>query len=302
MFYLIKRIVKTGWLSFKRNGWLSLATIVILVLSISIFLGILIFNQMSKAVIEALKEKVDVSIYFSKDTPEEDILKIREELLTRPEVSKIDYISSQRALELFTEKRKTDPLMTEILQELGENPLSPSLNIKTKSTNDYNNLIEYLQSASFKDKLTSIDLLENQKVIERLNRLSAGLNLASLLVEIILTLVAIIIAFNTIRMAIYSLREEIAIMRLVGATNSFIRWPFIINGLICALIAVFLTFLIFIPLIIGFSSKISVLVPGFSLAGYFFGSFFLIFLYTLLFAIFISIISSYLAILKYLKI
>jgi len=302
MFNLIKRIIKTGWLSFRRNGWLSVATIVILVLSISIFLGILIFNRMSKAVIQTLKEKVDVSIYFSKDTPEEDILKIREELLTRPEVSKIDYISSQRALELFTEKRKTDPLISEVLQELGENPLSPSLNIKTKNTQDYAALVDYLQNAPFKDKLTSIDLLENQKVIERLNHLGRGLNLASLLIEIILSLVAVIIAFNTIRMAIYSLREEIAIMRLVGATNSFIRWPFVINGLICALIAVFITLLIFIPLVIVFSPKVSALVPGFSLAGYFFGSFFLIFLYALLFSIFISVVSSYLAILKYLKI
>jgi len=299
---LIKRIFKYAWQSFRRNGWLSAATITVIVLSIFIFSGALILNQTSNIVIKSIKDKVDISIYFKNDMPEEDIFKIKDEIGTVEGVARVDYISQQKALEIFKEQRKSDPLISRALEELGENPLSASLNIKARKSEDYPKIVNYLENAPFKDRLITIDLAQNQKIINRLNALTRGLKSGSLILDFILTFVAIIVAFNTIRMAIYSLREEITIMRLTGASNWFIRGPFLVNGIFYGVLAAVITMIIYIPLVLWFSPKISAFVSGFNLNNYFFGHFFELLGLQLFFGIVIGLVSSFIAIAKYLKV
>jgi len=215
----LKRIFKSGYDNFKRNSWLSVATIITMVLSIMLLTGTLLLNYGSNAFVKEIQNKVDVSIYFKTDVAESDILKIQEELANLDTVSKVEYTSREKALQDFREKSAKDQIILQTLAEIGDNPLSASLNIKAKKPGDYTPIINYIESSLFKDKLLSVDFTENKLLIDRANSLSFGLKTSTIILTVILSSVAIVVAFNTIRMAIHSAGEELKIMNLVGGSN-----------------------------------------------------------------------------------
>ncbi|MDD2677891.1 MAG: permease-like cell division protein FtsX [Candidatus Paceibacterota bacterium] len=302
MFNTIKRIYKTAWQGIVRNKWLSFACIAMMVISLLIFSSVLIFFNTANKMITILKDKADISLYFKRDIPSEDILRIRDELIGRPEIAKIEYVSQEAALKNFQEKSQKNPTIQKALEGLGENPLSAHLNIKAKNPSDYQKIIEYANNSPFKDKLITVDLSENQKVIEKINLLAQGIKLGSVLLIFVLTALSVIITFNTIRMAIYSLKEEIEIMKLVGASSWFIRGPFIMEGIIQGLIASLAATLVFMPLIFWLDPKIEYMVSGLGIGLYFWSHFWYIFLYQTVFSLITAAISSFLAINKYLKV
>lgn len=302
MFVVIKRVFRTAWQGLVRNNWLSFACIAMLTISLMIFSSILIFNNASNNLINILKEKMDISIYFKRDVPEEDILRIRDDLIGNEKIAKIEYISQEEALKIFEQKSNRNPAIKKALDKLGENPLAASLNIKAKDTAYYTTIIDDINNSAFKDKLITVDLMENQSVIKRINSLSTGIKLSSLLAIIVAAILSILISFNTIRMAIYSLKGEIEIMKLVGASNWFIRWPFLLEGAIQGLIASLIAILILMPLIMWISPKAESFISEINVSLYFWSHFWYIFLYQTLFGIFLGIVASFWAINKYLKI
>lgn len=302
MFTYIKRILRTFWQGIVRNKSLFFACVLMMTLSLIIFSTTIIFRGISLKLVNLLKDKMDLSLYLEKDLPEEDILKIRDELLKLNEVEKIEYVSQEEALKTFKERNKTNRILQKVLEELGENPLSASLNIKAKDTKDYQLIINYIENSSFKDKLIDINLYENQKIIERLDRLTTAFQLISVLVISVLVILSIIITFNTIRMAIYSLRQEIEIMKLVGASLWFIRGPFLIQGIFQGLVASFIALLVVIPLFFWLGPKIENFAPEIQLYSYFWSNFLNLFLYQTIFGVALGLVSSYWAVNKYLKI
>jgi cell division transport system permease protein len=302
MIATLKRMFKTAWQGMKRNSWLSIACIVMMTLSLLIFSSILIFNHAVNILINTLKEKMDISIYFKTDVPEEDILKIRDELLSDEAIAKINYVSRAEALKAFEERSKYNPTIQKALDELGENPLAASLNIKAKKTEDYNTIIESVKNSVFKDKLITVDLAENQKVVARVDALARAVKIGSLFAISVLACLSFIIGFNTIRMAIYSLKEEIEIMKLVGASNWFVRGPFLLEGALQGFIASISATIIFSLLLLVFGGKIENFVPGIGLSAYFWSHFWFIFFLQTAFGIFLGIISSFWALNHYLKI
>jgi len=302
MIAILKRMFKTAWQGMKRNNWLSIACIVMMTLSLLIFSSILIFNHAANTLVNTLQEKMDISIYFKTDVPEEDILKIRDELLSDETIVKINYVSKEEALKAFEERSKYNPTIQKALDELGENPLAASLNIKAKKTEDYNTIIESVNNSSFKDKLITVDLAENQKVVSRVDALARAVKIGSLFAISILACLSFIIGFNTIRMAIYSLKEEIEIMKLVGASNWFVRGPFLLEGALQGFIASISTTVIFSLLLLVFGGRIENFVPGIGLSVYFWSHFWFIFFLQTAFGIFLGIISSFWALNHYLEI
>jgi len=302
MFANLKRIFKTAWQGINRNSWLTIACIVMMVISLTLFTSIIIFNYAANYLINYLKEKVDISLYFKTDVPEEDILKIRDELLGREEILSIDYISKEEALKKFEKRTSSNPLIKKALEELGENPLASSLNIKARGTEQYQKIAKDIENAPFKDKLITIDLAENQRVINQIHSLAKAMKWGSFLTMGVLVFISLVIGFNTIRMAIYALHEEIEIMKLVGATFWFIRWPFLLEGALQGFFASLIALAVFIPLIIWLSPKVEMIFAGFNLASYFWANLGFIFLIQTAFGMFLGIVSSFLAINRYLKI
>lgn len=302
MLIIIKRIFQTAFNGLKRNSWLTIACIIMMVISLTMFTSILIFNYASNYLIDYLKNKVDISLYFKPEIPEEDILKIRDELLGKEEILSIEYVSKEEALKKFKERTSSNPLIKKALEELGENPLTSSLNIKARGTHEYQKIVQDIERAPFKDKLITIDLAENQRVINQIHSLTKATKMGSLIAMGVLTFISLIIGFNTIRMAIYALHEEIEIMKLVGATPWFIRWPFLLEGAMQGIISSIITLLIFVPLIIWLSPRLEMLFIGFHLKQYFLDNIAFIFLIQTAFGIFLGVISSFLAINRYLRV
>jgi len=296
------RIIKYGFLGFWRNGWLSTATLSIIVLALLVFEGLIISNVLTKTALTSLQEKIDISIYFKSNTSEDDILKIKKSLESLAEVKGVEYISRDRALEIFKERHKDDPTITQSLEELKENPLLASLNIKAHDPKEYATIADYLEKADFKVWFEKVTYAQNAIVIERLGRIIDTAEKGGLILIIFLALIAVLITFNTIRLAIYSSREEIGIMRLVGASNSFIRGPYVVEGIIYGLVAGILSVIIALPIIYFVSPYVKIFISEMNLWNYFTAHLIGILGYQLLFGVGLGVISSVIAIRKYLRI
>ena len=297
----LKRVFKKGKSIFKRNGWLTIATVITMFLSILVFTGVLIMNYTSNKFVTSLKDKIDISIYFKSAIEESEILVVQEQLGKVEGVVKTEYISIDKALEFFKEKYGHNEVLLKALEEIGENPLSASLNIKIKDSNDYEKILAYIETAVFKDKLVNINFTENRDLLNKTTSLINSLRIGSMVITVVLTAVAVIVAFNTIRIAIYSMREEINIMKLVGATNWFVRGPFVLAGCFYGIIAALLSAICYIPLILTIGRKFDAFLGNISITGYFFSNIFILILAQIGFGMVIGIIASVFAVSKYLE-
>lgn len=297
----LKRIIKAGWIGFSRNRALSIATIFIMVMIICLATSLVLLQGVAGFLITDLQEKIDISVYFKEDSPEQDILRVKEEVSKIPEVKSVEYISKEECLNRFSQKHKQDPLLMDSLQELGLNPFLPALNIRAWQASQYAAVVSFLEKDSFESIIEKIDYYERKPIIERLFKVTSDVNKAGVIFSIVLASVAVLVAFNTIRLAIYSSREEISVMRLVGASNWFIRGPFIAQGVIVGLISIIISLLAFILSCYFLTPKIQTIIPGFNLFSYFSSQLSTIFYVQLATGIGLGIISSVIAIRKYLE-
>ncbi len=302
MFTLIKRIFRSGWQSLTRNGGMIAANIFIMTMAISVITSLFLFKDVSQFLISSIQEKVDVSVYFKYETAEEDVLKVKEEINKIPEVKEVNYVPKEEALKRFTEKHGDNPILMESLAEVGINPFLASLGIKAFRAQQYEAVVSFLEKPQFNSLIEKIDYHERKPVIESIYSLTSNFDRAGIVFSIILALVAILVAFNTIRLSIYNSREEIKIQRLVGASNWFIRGPFLVQGAICGFFAALICLSLFALLTWGLNSKAEVLFPGLGLFGFFVSSFWLILLIQLLTGIILGIFSSLIAVKRYLRV
>jgi len=298
---LIQRIINFGWQNFKRQKPLALATTSVLILSTTLISGLFLFHGISGKVIDLLKERADLSIYFLTEVSEQEILKIKEDLSQFPEIKSIKYVSREEALERFIERHKKTPFLMEALSEVGENPLQASLNVKTFQAHQYAAVASFLENAPFKNLIDKVNLYQNQRIIEKIFSISSTLKRIGILLSLILAAITILVVFSLIRLSIFASREEISIMKLVGAPNLAIKGPFLVQGAIAGILATFFAFLLTFLFCFTFSSKVSIVFPGFNLFGFFLSNLWLIFLFQLFSGVGLGILSSLFAIRKYLE-
>ena len=297
----IIRIIKYGLQNFRRNAWLSTATIAIMVMTLLVFMGLIIFNVMTGTVIKSIQDKIDVSVYFKNDSPEDEILRIKSTLETLPEVKSIEYVSKDKALEIFKERHKDDATISQALQQLSENPLLASLNIKARQTEEYAIVAAYLNNESISMFVERVTYSQNATIINRLGKILSTAKKAGIALTAFMSLVAILITFNAIRLAIYSSRENVAIMRLVGGSNFFIRGPFLVEGILYGIVSAVFSMLLLVPVAYWASPYLSVLAPEINFWSYFTSNFISLLFYQLLFGVGLGLISSFIAVGKYLK-
>ncbi len=298
----LKRVIRSGLHSFWRNRWISTATISIMVITLGLITNLFLVSVVADNILKDLEAKVDISVYFKLVTSESEILKIKGELEGLSDVKNVEYVSRELALAKFEEGHKNNPLIIKSLEELGENPLEASLNIKAKLIDNYEAIASFLESPRFAALVDTVNYRQNQQVIEKLSSILSTIRKSGLVAILVLGLVAVLVTFNTIRLTIYSMREEIGVMRLVGASNWYIRGPFIVEGVLHGLLASVVTMIIFYPLVLFVSPKISAFLSGIDIAAYFKQNFWQIFLLQTLVGIFLGVISSLIAMRRYLKI
>lgn len=240
-FTTTKRLIKTGFTNFFRNIWLSLAATSVMTITLFIISTILVLYTLTNLSIENIKDKVGISAYFNNNTSEREILNIKAEIELMDEVESVEYIPKTVAREQFIELHKNEPLLLETLQEFkdSENPLPNSFAIKAKQLTDYAAITSTLQSDRYAPYFDRIR--DNSKVIDRLFNITDTITKLGIVLTAVFVIVTIMVMFNTIRLTIYNRRQEVEIMRLVGATNSYIRMPFLIEGIMYGIIATIIT-------------------------------------------------------------
>ena len=301
MFTSFKRIIKWGLTNFWRNGWLSTATVSIMTLTLLVITVLLMLNVVANAVLSNLENKIDISVYFKLDASEEEILKVKSQIEKLQEVENVSYVSQNDALMNFKEKHKDNPVLLQSLQELEFNPLEASLNIKARQANQYASINQFLESVYYKDLVDKVNYMQNKDIIEKLNKIITDVKTGGMGLSLLLALIVFLVTFNSIRLAIYSSREEINVMKLVGAGKWFIRGPFFVEGVLYGLVATIITILILYPLFYFLSPKVSGFLPIGDVFSYFKTNLLSFFLLLLTVGVVLGGFSTMIAVRKYLR-
>lgn len=299
------RIIRSGFNNFKRSGLISFASILVVTITLSVIATMLLVQAVLGNALADIQNKVDVTIYFTTDADEASILDMKSSIEQFPEVANVTYTSADDSLTDFRTRHQDDYLTTQALDELGTNPLGASLTIHAKDTTNYESIVKLLENDGTlaKDNASIIDKInysQNKDIIDRLNAIIAGARRLGLLVTTVLILVSIIITLNTIRLTIYFAREEISVMRLVGADNKYIRGPFVVEGILYGIIATLITMLLFAGITYWLGRSMSDFL-GVNLFSYYLSNFFQMLIIILFSGIVLGSISSALAIRRYLR-
>ncbi len=232
MITTLYRLIKTGFTNFFRNGWLSLASTIIMTLTLITISIFLILNIVLTQGIQTIQDKIDVSIYLNDSAKGQTVLNLQEELSNNPDVKKVKYVSKDEAKARYQEKFKDNPQLKESLEDSGENPLPASLEIKTYDPDKLESLLPIFEKEEYKSAVRKVSYKENKEVIDRLFKATEFIKKIGWGMAAAFIVTSLIIIFNAIRTAIYTHKDEIEIMKLVGANPWFIKWPFFIEGIL----------------------------------------------------------------------
>lgn len=304
---MFKRMCVAGAKNFARSGVVSFATVLIMTVTLSIIAALILLSGLLSFTLRSIEQKVDVSVYFVTSASEADILALKDKLSQLPEVASATYTSRDDALAEFRARHATDQLTLQALDELGDNPLGASLAIMAKDPSQYESIVNFLSNGSALSQNASsiidrVNYDQNKAVINRITAAIGAAEKAGLAVVILFALASIVIAFATIRLAIYTARDEIAVMRLVGASNAYIRGPFLVEGVIAGAIAALLALLIFYPATWYAGSATHAWLGGFDFFSYYRERFAMLFLVLLASGVILGGAASVLAVRRYLKI
>ena len=247
MFISGTRVFKFALTDFWRNLGLSLMTISILVLTYFSLNLLVIVNFFTETAIKVVENRVDISVYFGPEVSDERIMGVRSNVVSLPEVRDAIFVSRDEALERFKKNHADEPAILAALDEIGENPLGAVLIIKARDARNYKPILAALQGPAVSSLVEDKVVEDHQQLIDRLTGVTDKVQRAALGLSIVFALIALLIVFNTIRVSIYIHREEIAIMRLVGASSNFVRLPFLIETVMYNLVALAATAALILP-------------------------------------------------------
>lgn len=303
----LKRIIRGGFLNFWRNGTVSLASVLVMMVTL-IVIGLISFSSaILDNALAQLRSQIDVNVTFIDSANEDDVLSVKHALESLPQVSLVTYSTAEEVLKAFKERHVNDQTIMASLDEIDHNPFGPMLTIQARDPSEYQAISQFLQgdnvlSSSGVTIVDRINYLENKTAIDRLTKFIGAADKIGFSLTILMAVIAMLIAFNTIRLTIYMSKDEISVMRLVGASNNYIRGPFIVVGIIYGLVAGILTLLIFWPLTYWLGTSTESFFGGFNLFTYYMRNIVQFVLIILAAGVLFGGVSSLLAIRKYLKI
>lgn len=309
MFWIkIKRIIRAGFFSFWRNGFISLSSILVMVVTLFVIGSVIFSSVVLKSTLDQIKEKVDINVYFVTTAGENEILAMKKSLEQLPEVMPpVVYVTKEDALADFKKRHENDEFTLQALEELGENPLGATLNIKAKDPSQYESIARFIESKRTANVGTDsiidkVNYYQNKDAIDRLTKIINSANNLGLILTLFLVAISVLITFNTIRLVIYMSRDEISVMRLVGASDRYIRGPFFVAGAIYGFVSAIITLIVFYPITLWLGGKTADFFVGLNIFHYYLSNFGQIFLIIIGSGIAIGSISSYLAVRKYLRV
>jgi cell division transport system permease protein len=302
----IKRVTKAGFVNFWRNGFVSFASVLIMVVTLFTLGAVVFLGAILESSLIQLQSKVDINVYFTTDAPESDILNLKQSLEALPEVASVEYITREEALADFKERHADDQTILGALDELADNPLGAVFNIKAKETSQYETVATFLESpaalgAGEQTIIQDVNYNDNKAVIEKLSDIIDSTERLGFSLSIVLIVLSLIITFNTVRLAIYTAREEISVMRLVGASNTYVRSPFVVEGIMYGVVSGIIVLILFYPLTLWLGPTTERFFGSINIFQYYTEHFGQMFLIIIASGIGLGGISSYLAVRRYLR-
>jgi len=306
MFLLnLKRIFKSGFVNFWRNGVVSLSALLVMVITLIIISFVLFGGALLDHTLSELKDRVDINVNIATNVIEDDVLALQKQIENLPEVDFVEYISATKALELYRERHAEDEKILAALEELSDNPLGAVLNIKAKEPSQYESIQLFLEQNYPEGEIGSVvenvNYARKKEAIDSLNSIIGAAEQFGLLLTIIFVILSIIITLNTIRLAMYISRDEIKVMNLVGADHGYISGPFMVTGAMYGVVSAIFVLIALYPITFYVGPKIAPIFFDLNMFSYYvsnFGQFFLILFVS---GILIGTISSFFAINRYLK-
>lgn len=300
----LRRIFRTGFVQFWRNGVVSLSAVLVMVITLFVIGTVIFSSAMLKTSLVAIEDKVDINVYFVTSASEPEVLKIKESIEKLSEVEFVTYISRDVALENFREEHKDDQQTIDALDELDENPLGAALNIKAKEPSQYEQVANFLEQnyPAGSSVVERVNYFQNKKAIDQLGQIiDAGEKLGAI-ITVVFIIISILITLNTIRLAMFISKDEINVMKLVGASSNFITGPFLVTGAMYGLVSSVITLILFWPITYWLGPVTERFFVETNIFSYYISTFGQMFLIMVAAGIFIGSVSSYLAIKRYLRI
>src|ERR1700722_4359444 len=272
-----KRVARYGFIGFLRNGFVSFSAILVMTITLFVLAALLIGNAALGATLADLTNQVEVTVYFTPDATTDQIQTVQTDVQALPEVQSVTYISADQALADFQQRHANDQLTLQALNELTGNPLGAELQVRAKDPSQYAAIAQYLeaqqsQNTDIGPSIDKVDYQENQVASDRLTSIIETAKEIGIAIAVILGLASVLIAFNTIRLAIYTDRDEIAVMNLVGAAHWYVRGPFIISGVLYGVISGVIVLLLLYPIMAALGPGSQEFLGSFNVFTYFTGS------------------------------
>lgn len=295
-----RRVVKAGFVGFWRNAYVSLASIFVITVALFVIGSTMLIDQLLTVSLTQLQSKVDINVYFIPTAAQEEIDALTKSVKALPDVESVTYTSREDALSQYRTKNQNDSVAMQALEELKENPLGATIAIQAKETSQYESINQFLQEQK-SPVIDDINYVKNKESIDKLTGIIDAVKQASFVTLLVLIIAATVITFNTIRLAIYTAKEEISVMRLVGASNAYIRGPFMLQGVMYGVISGVLALLILYPIVLWLGPKTAAFFQ-LNIFDYFVNNFAYIFSVLIGIGVALGLVSSVLAITRYLRV
>lgn len=297
-----KRIFVMGFRNFWRNGWLSLAAVFVMVITLFILSLFIILNIGVDETVEAVTEKIDLSIQLDEGITKDKAQELITDIEKEEGIDSVYFKSKEEAWEEFKgSSEKNKEITSELTDE--DNPLWASLEVKVGDANKVQNVVDVAEQDKYDKVVDKVNYREKQAIFDNLITFTNFIKKAGLLLTIVFVTISFLIIFNTIRITIFSRREEVEIMKLVGATNWYVRAPFLFEGVLYGVIGAMISFAIIVSAFYAFYAVIShwTVISDSEKLMYFQRNLPLVLLTEMVVGSVIGIVSSYIAIRKHLK-
>lgn len=234
----VGRIIKTGFVNFFRNAWLAIAAMAMMLVTLTIVLFLIIANATFANTIKQITDKIDISVYLKDTVTTQQRDDLINKIKATPNVKSVDYLSKDDVLNTYIHDNANNPTLLSAISQT-ENPLPATIRIKPKDPNRINEIRDVLEQKDIKELQSDQTSYsgDRKEAIDKITTATRFLRETAFIGVVVFTLVSILIIFNTIQMAIFNRREELTIMRLLGANTSFIRGPFVVETILYGIFA-----------------------------------------------------------------
>lgn len=307
LFTKLKRTLRSGFVSFWRNGSVSLASVLVMTITLIVISCVLFVGVVLNTTLKDIQGKVDINIYFTKDAQQDGVDQIVKSVKALPQVADITYTNKEESLKEFRLRHQNDQLTLQALDELGDNPLGAKMSVRAKDPSQYETIVKFIKSSVSADDashqvIDRINYDENKVAIDKLSEIIIASKKLGFAAIAFFIFVSVLITFNTIRLAIFIFREEISVMQLVGASAMYIRGPFVTAGVMYGICSGLLTMLVLWPISYWLGLLSDTLGVTINLYQYYLVNWFQLAFLLVVSGLILGAASSYLAVKRYLRI